>query len=78
MGKQQRRIRVSGTKETQQPEQVRRLGRALVALARAQLEAEAQAEAEAAAHRNDADDKAEPVAGKPKPRDPRQSDGDAA
>ncbi|HVE45138.1 MAG TPA: hypothetical protein VNA57_00120 [Acidimicrobiales bacterium] len=41
--------KVTGTTRQRSPEAVRRLGRALIALARAQLEAEAQAEAEAKA-----------------------------
>jgi hypothetical protein len=38
-----RNIHVAGSDERQSPEQLRRVGRALIALARAQLEAEAQA-----------------------------------
>lgn len=45
MPKQQRK-RVMRPQEQRSPEQVRRIGRALIALAQAQLEAEAQADAE--------------------------------
>lgn len=48
MEKPQRKVRVSRTTNQRSPKSVRRLGRALIALAQAQLEAEAQAAAEAA------------------------------
>lgn len=39
-----RRVRVNRVEELRPPEQVRRIGRALIALARAQLEADAEAQ----------------------------------
>lgn len=43
--KRQRTIRVTGADRHQSPDNARKLGKALIALARAQLEADAQAEA---------------------------------
>lgn len=57
-------IRVTRTDKHRSPEQVRKLGRALIALARTRLEAEAQAQAEAAASRRKrAEERATPPTG---------------
>lgn len=71
MSKQQR-IRVVRTTERRSPEQVRRLGRALIALARAEAEAEAQAQAEAGRR------PVKPATIDRKSRKPRPQHGDAA
>ncbi len=72
MSSSRNHVRVVRSSERRSPEQVRRLGRALIALARAQLEAEAQAQG--ADHRR----RAKPAAAKPEGRRPRPQSGDAA